>query len=75
MSIYQIYKEDKFGSETKYIQLINAIKKAIEKGELKKLDRLPSNTSLFPGIEHYRNQFESRMKYLHRRFYSCSGLL
>lgn len=44
--LYQIYKENEFGGEAKYIQLVNAIKKAIEKGALKKSDRLPSITDL-----------------------------
>ncbi|MBI9064216.1 MAG: GntR family transcriptional regulator [Marinilabiliaceae bacterium] len=44
MSLYQIYKENEFGGESKYIQLVNAIKKSIEKGVLKKSDRLPSIT-------------------------------
>ena len=46
MSLYQMYKENEFGGEAKYIQLINAIKKAIEKGDLKKSDQLPSITDL-----------------------------
>ncbi len=46
MPLYQIYKENRLDSETKYFQLAKAIKKSIEKGELKKSDRLPSITEL-----------------------------
>ena len=44
MQLYQIFKDNKTGGEAKYIQLVNAIKKTIEKGGLKKTDQLPSIT-------------------------------
>lgn len=46
MSLYQIYKENEFGGEPKYIHLSKSIKRSIEKGILKKSDRLPSITEL-----------------------------
>jgi len=46
MTLYQIYKENEFDSKAKYIQLAKAIKRSIEKGELKKNDRLPSISDL-----------------------------
>ncbi|MGQ7870463.1 GntR family transcriptional regulator [Sunxiuqinia sp. sy24] len=46
MSLFQIYKDNEFAGYAKYIQLVNAVKRSIEKGELKKSDRLPSITEL-----------------------------
>lgn len=46
MLLYQIYKENEFGGEAKYLTLVNAVKKAIEKGELNRSDCLPSINNL-----------------------------
>lgn len=51
MPLYQIYKENEVDSNAKYIQLATAIKRSIEKGVLKKNDRLPSISDLRKNLD------------------------